>query len=132
MLSGSTRTGPSPRSKYGLKKKRSIGQQSWTKERRKASKLNKNCRANGGTNDPPNALGDPQQARRSICCLGSSPVPRQLALSAMMVLAVGEHTLDVSVRGPDARIPKFNLRHHPKSPRTLAYSKPKRVAAPKR
>jgi hypothetical protein len=51
MSSGSPRTGPNPRLKYGLKKRLSIGQQSWTKGRRKASRLNKNCRARGGTDD---------------------------------------------------------------------------------
>ena len=44
MSSGSTRTGSSPRSRCGLKKRRSIGRQSWTKGRRKVSKLNENCR----------------------------------------------------------------------------------------
>jgi hypothetical protein len=63
MSSGSPRPGPSPRSKCGLKKRRSIGQQSWTKGQRKASKLSKNCRARGGTNDP-NALGAPTQPLR--------------------------------------------------------------------
>ena len=47
MSSGSIRTGPNPRLKYGLKKRRSIERQSWTKGRRKASR-----RARGGTNDP--------------------------------------------------------------------------------
>ena len=52
MSFGSPRTGPNPRLRCGLKKKLSIGQKSWTKELRKASRLNKTCRARGGTNDP--------------------------------------------------------------------------------
>jgi hypothetical protein len=51
MSSGSTRTGPSPLLKCGLKKRLSIGQQSWTKGRRKASQLNENYRAKDMTND---------------------------------------------------------------------------------
>src|ERR1700720_982095 len=106
MSSGSTRTGPSPPSKSGLKKRRSIGRQSWTKGRRKASTLDKNCRANGGTNDPPNALGDPNQLAKSICGQGSSAIARQLALSPMMIFAIGiKYSLDVVIyanpREPD-------------------------------
>jgi hypothetical protein len=53
MSFGSPRTGPNLRLKRGLKKRLSIGQQSWTKGRRKASKLSNNCHARGRANDTP-------------------------------------------------------------------------------
>jgi hypothetical protein len=72
MSSGSPRTGPNPRLKRGLKKKLSIGQKSWTKGLRKASRLNENCRARGMTNDTQTSPGTPI---RSLTKSGRGPEP---------------------------------------------------------
>jgi hypothetical protein len=75
MSSGSTRTEPSPRLNCGLKKKLSIGQQSWTKGRRKASQLNEDCRARGMTNET-----------RSLTKVGARIVSRPPLLSSLPAL----------------------------------------------
>jgi hypothetical protein len=84
MSFGSPRTGPNLRLKRGLKKRLSIGQQSWTKGRRKASKLSNNCHARGRTNDTQNALGTTSTSSPTKLWRRPKPAPSVGALRSFL------------------------------------------------
>ena len=134
MSSGSSRTGPSPRLKCGLKKRLSIGQKSWTKGRRKASK-----RAIGGTNGPPNALVTPTSSlnRSSISASGQCAAwPFPESRKAAGKYGFGELSCPVSPR--HRRVAPYATSQSPNQSATIAASvrfsqlaKPPLIAGPR-
>jgi hypothetical protein len=104
MSFGSPRTGPNPRLKRGLKKKLSIGQQSWTKGRRKASRLSNNCHARGRANEPPQTpyLGTPTSLPTKLW-RGPEPAPlsvEPLSAAVDLLLKRAVPTLRFYIRKP--------------------------------